>query len=224
MDVARLPSGDYRIALEAEGRFSLRDVVRTDPFWLAEGEVAVETGGDSPEAKLFATALAEHVQELAKASGVLAQVGDPEEDPGLFADRVAAALGLPADKEIAVLTALDVVERLRLVAGLVVEARAMGEVKRKIDQDVRRELGKDQREAILREQLRAIKKELGEDRADDNLSTLRERLDKAGIFPVTTTPAEFDGYFRAEAERWRGEAQALEHRRPRRHPAARRRR
>src|SRR4051794_19817649 len=38
-DLARLPSGDYRVALEAVGRFSLRGLVRTDPFWVAEGEV-----------------------------------------------------------------------------------------------------------------------------------------------------------------------------------------
>ena len=29
-----------------------------------------------------------------------------------------------------------------------------------------------------------------------------DRLDKAGINPVTTPPAEFDAFFRAEAERW----------------------
>ncbi len=29
-----------------------------------------------------------------------------------------------------------------------------------------------------------------------------DRLEKAGIFPVTTTPEEFDAFFRAEAERW----------------------
>jgi tripartite-type tricarboxylate transporter receptor subunit TctC len=29
-----------------------------------------------------------------------------------------------------------------------------------------------------------------------------DRLEKAGIFPVTTTPDEFDSFFRAEAERW----------------------
>ena len=69
--------------------------------------------------------------------------------------------------------------RLRLVAGLVMEAKALSEVKRKIEADVRREIGKDQREAILREQLRAIKKELGEDRSEGDLETLRERLDKA---------------------------------------------
>ncbi len=190
VDIARLPNGDFRVALEATGRFTLGAVVRSDPYWLAEGEVALETGGDSPDARLFARSLAEHVRELAKGSGVLAQVGEAEDDPGLFADRVAAALGLSADKEIAVLGALDVVERLRLVAGLVVEARGMSDVKRKIDQDVRREIGKDQREAILREQLRAIKKELGEDRAEDDLSTLRERLDKAGLSPEARTVAD----------------------------------
>jgi ATP-dependent Lon protease len=181
VDMARAPSGDYRIALEALGRFSLRDVVRTDPFWLADGAPASETGNDGSDARLFARALAEHVRELVKGNGAVAQLGDPEEDPGLFADRVAASLGLSADKEIGVLNAVDVVERLRLVAGLVVEARALSEVKRKIDQDVRREIGKDQREAILREQLRAIKKELGEDRSEGDLDALRARLDAADL-------------------------------------------
>jgi ATP-dependent Lon protease len=181
VDLVRLPSGDYRVALEAIGRLALRSIVRSEPYWLAEGDVADETNVDSSDARLFARALGEQVRELAKGAGALAQVGEPEEDPGLFADRVAAALGLGPDKEIAVLSALDVVERLRLVAGLVVEAKALSEVKRKIEQDVRREIGKDQREAILREQLKAIKKELGEDKAADDLATLRERLEKAGL-------------------------------------------
>jgi len=33
-------------------------------------------------------------------------------------------------------------------------------------------------------------------------ATVADRLEKAGIFPVTTTPDEFDGFFRAEADRW----------------------
>ena len=181
VDLARLPSGDYRVALEATGRFQLDRLTRHDPYWIAEGQPLVETGGDTEEARLFARALAEQVRELAKGGGNLGQVGDPEEDPGLFADRVASALGLPTDREMEVLAALDVGQRLRLVAGLVVEAKALSEVKRKIEQDVRREIGKDQREAILREQLRAIKKELGEEKGEGDLTALRERLDKAGL-------------------------------------------
>jgi tripartite-type tricarboxylate transporter receptor subunit TctC len=33
-------------------------------------------------------------------------------------------------------------------------------------------------------------------------AAVADRLEKAGIFAVTTTPAEFDKYFRAEAARW----------------------
>jgi len=29
-----------------------------------------------------------------------------------------------------------------------------------------------------------------------------DRLDKAGISPVTSTPAEFDAFFRSEVQRW----------------------
>src|SRR5262249_57797951 len=76
-EILRLPTGDYRIALEALGRFTLRGVPRTDPFWVAEGETVVETRGDSADARLFARALAEHVKELPQGSGLPAPAGDP---------------------------------------------------------------------------------------------------------------------------------------------------
>ena len=181
VDLARLPSGDYRVALEATRRFTLRSLVRKDPHHLAEGEPAVEPGGESEEARLIARALAAEVRELGKGGGSLAQIDDPGDEPGGFADRVAAVLGLGTDKELTVLEAFDVAARLRLVAGFVIEARALADVKRKIEQDVRREIGSNQREAILREQLRAIKKELGEDRTDSDVGALRERLDAARL-------------------------------------------
>ncbi len=121
------------------------------------------------------------MRELAKGGGSLAQVGDVDDDPGAYADRVAASLGLPTDKEVQVLEALDIPARLRLVAGLLVEVKAFSDVKRKIDSEVRREIGKDQRDAILREQLRAIKKELGEEPNGGDLGTLRDRLDNANL-------------------------------------------
>jgi ATP-dependent Lon protease len=180
-DVTRLPGGDFRLTLEGIDRLELTAVVRRDPFWLAEGDVVVETSGESEEARLFARALHDQVREIARGNQPIGDIDEAEADPGLFADKVAATLGMPADKERRVLETLDVVDRLRLVAGLVVEAKALSEVKRKIDADVRREIGKEQREAVLREQLRAIKKELGDDKTGTELDTLRERLDKAGL-------------------------------------------
>ncbi|KYG01932.1 DNA-binding protein, partial [Sorangium cellulosum] len=90
--------------------------------------------------------------------------------------------GLPTEKEMEVLAELRVVPRLQRVAGLLAEAAALADLKKKIDNDVRRELGKGQREVILREQLRAIQKELaGGEEGEDELSLLRRRLDEAGL-------------------------------------------
>ncbi|MBC7793373.1 MAG: endopeptidase La, partial [Clostridia bacterium] len=104
-----------------------------------------------------------------------------ESDPSILADRIASALGLGPEKEIELLLQLDVVQRLRDVAQRVAEVKVAGEVKSKIDNEVRKEFTKGQREAILREQLRAIKKELGDGEDGDAASTLRKRIDEAGL-------------------------------------------
>ena len=164
VDLARLPNGDYRIALEALGRFSLRGLVRTDPYWIAEGDPArrdrpttAPTLASSPAP--WPSTSASSPTATPPSARRPTRRRTPASSPTAWPPRWAC----PPTRRSPCSSALDVVERLRLVAGLVIEAKALSDVKRKIDQDVRRELGKDQRDAILREQLRAIKKELGED-------------------------------------------------------------
>ncbi|MBK8254465.1 MAG: endopeptidase La [Polyangiaceae bacterium] len=180
-DIARVSGGEYRLVLEGLGRMTFLRLTRTEPFWTGEGVEPSETNRKAEEAVLLAKSLEEHVKELSGGGGPLAQVTGSEDDPGIFADRIAATLGLATDKEMRVLVELDVIERLKLVAGLLGEAKAATDMKRKIEADVRQKLGQDQREALLREQLRAIKKELGEDNTGDEIAALRERLEKAGL-------------------------------------------
>ncbi|MEZ4299134.1 MAG: endopeptidase La [Polyangiaceae bacterium] len=181
-EIARVSGGEYRLVLEGLGRMTFLRLTRSEPFWMGEGIEPTETNRKSEEAALLARSLEEHVRELTGGGGgALAQIGGAEEDPGIFADRIAATLGLPTDKEMRVLVELDVPERLRLVAGLIGEAKAATDMKRKIEADVRQKLGQDQREVLLREQLRAIKKELGEESSSDEIAALKERLEKAGL-------------------------------------------
>ncbi|MGZ3448037.1 MAG: endopeptidase La [Polyangiales bacterium] len=180
-DLVRVGPGEYRLTLEGLDRFELGDLVRSDPFWLAEGTKAVETNDDPQKAELVADALRDHIRELAgRTAGALSQSFD--RDPGVFADQVAASLGLPTDKEIEVLAEKNVVARLELVARLVNESKELADVKKKVEQEVRKEIGKGQREAILREQLKAIQKELGEgDDKESDIEKLKKRLDDAGL-------------------------------------------
>ena len=175
-------AGELQLALEGLGRFTLAALVRSDPFWLAEGTLLAETVDDEPEVRLLETALRERLIELSPNGGPLAQAASADDSPGLLADRVAAALDLPTDVELEILAEVDVGRRLRRVVEVLAEVKARSEVKRKIESEVRKELGKGQREAILREQMRAIQRELGaEGDREDELESLKRRLDEAGL-------------------------------------------
>ena len=190
VETGRLPNGDMRLVIEGVGRMQLASIVQRDPFWMAEGSLALEPTNTPAEASLFAKALLDQVRELGRGIENSIEASLADEDPGLFADKVAAMLGLSSDKDMRVLSALDVVERLRVVAGYVIEQKSLSEVKRKIAEDVKRELGNHQREAILREQLKAIKKELGDDGGDSDVEKLREKLEKANLPDEVKTVAK----------------------------------
>jgi len=182
VEISQLSGDEYRLALEGLSRLALQDVSESGPFWMGEGSVVDEEEGNSDNAKMLADALREHVQELvSKGGGALTQVAVSAAQPGVFADQVASALGLSTEKELLVLAETNIPARLSLVARLLAEAKAVAEVKQKIDADVRQEIGKGQREALLREQLKAIHRQLGDSKDEGELGALKGRLDKAGL-------------------------------------------
>ncbi len=182
----------FRVTLEGLGRLHLDAITRTEPFWAAEGRDLEEPRGDTAEARVLASTVRERATELAAQSGgALHNIAADESDPGAVADQIAAMLSLGAEKELRVLRTLDVVDRLRLASELITEARELHDLKARIDHDVRKEFGKNQRDALLREQIRALKRELGEERdPDDELAALRKRLDDAGLTPDARAAAD----------------------------------
>ena len=183
--VQRLPRG-YQVTLEGKERVHIVDLAKHSPYLMAEVEPAADLIADEAALPDLVAALKAELAELEdKAQGPLARtiesLGD-ESDPSALADRTAAALGLPLQKEVAVLLAVDVVERLRVVMRLVAELKAQGEVRERIDNEVRKEFHKTQREAVLREQLKAIQKELNpEGGPESDLEKLKERLARADL-------------------------------------------
>jgi ATP-dependent Lon protease len=188
--IERSPSGaEMRVTVEGIDRFAVGDLEQRDPYWRVVVTPVESDVEDPAEARALSNALRDRVRELARRGGALAELEESEGEPGRLADQIAAALGLPVEREIEILAERGVVARLRLVAERLAEARVVADVKRTIDDGVRRELGKGQREAILREQLKAIQKELGEGSVDD-LEKLRARLDAAGLPPEARAVAD----------------------------------
>ena len=118
--------------------------------------------------------------ELGKRRGVpdniASRVVDDVKDPGAFADVVAGYLELDlADKQ-ELLETTAVEDRLRRVLLHVQRQNAELKEQEKIQSQVQEELGERQREMYLRQQMKAIQKELGEDKDGNELDELRERL------------------------------------------------
>ena len=172
-----------RITLQGEGRFRLTDITERDPYHMAVAEPFADEAESTHESVALADELRKILGEIQGKTGVFEELLGVHSDaltPGPFADRVAAGLGLDGTRAIELLGTPDVSQRLRRLVGFVLEQKELAELKAKIGDDVRRELGKNQREAILREQLKAIKRELGDDKEEEG-DTLKAKLDAADL-------------------------------------------
>lgn len=177
--VRKIDDDTYRVMLAGIDRIELGAFVGSDPYVTVMAHDVEEFDGDSPEAEALAESLREHVAELVGGSGGnLAQAVAASSSPARLADGVAAGLDLDLDPELEVLMALDVPDRLRLVARLVNEAHTLHELKKKISEEVRQGLNKSQREHLLREQLKAIHRELGDEDADEKGDALKKKLEE----------------------------------------------
>jgi ATP-dependent Lon protease len=174
---------NYRVVLEGLGRFTIGDIVQSDPYMKAKVEYVSDVTADELEASVLAEEIRGHLRSLAAESNPqLVELIDSVKEPGQLADRIVSGLDVDRAREIEMLHELDVVKRLRLCIELIGEAKARHELKQKIGEEVRRELGKDQREAMLRQQLRAIQKELGDaEEGGGEMAVLRKKLEDAHL-------------------------------------------
>jgi ATP-dependent Lon protease len=111
------------------------------------------------------------------------------ETPGALADTAGYSPDLTVDQKIALLEALDVVDRLRLALQFQRERLTELVVRKRIREDVEGGAQKQQREYFLRRQMDAIRKELGE---EDGSATedYRRKIADAGMPEAVQQQAE----------------------------------
>jgi ATP-dependent Lon protease len=177
--MAKSPDGTVHAILQGAARIRLIAIEEDGPLTTARVEALPDSGVGSLELEAGMRDITEAFTKVVNLSDALpaelaTSVADIRE-PGALADFIAANLPLKSDDRYAILAALNVPDRLKLVAQLLDHEREVLEVQSKIHQDVKGELDKRQREFILREQLRAIQKELGEETTPE-LSELRRKL------------------------------------------------
>lgn len=103
------------------------------------------------------------------------------EDPGKFADITVSLIQLKGKDHIKILSQLDTIKRLESLKSILSKEIEMLEIEEKINLKVKEGLDKTQKEYFLREQLSVIKKELGDDEDEDEISSFESKLKKLKI-------------------------------------------
>jgi ATP-dependent Lon protease len=169
-DRVRLPGGVRAVVLEGEHR-GVAGAAVTEP----DGRLYVDVderpdptgvpGRETRELEREYRAVVEEILELRDADGRIGAFLRGITEAGALADTCGYSPDLNYDQRLALLQAVDVVERLELALKFQKERLAELQVRKRIRDDVESGAEKQQREYFLRKQMDSIRRELGEDDA-----------------------------------------------------------
>jgi ATP-dependent Lon protease len=166
LQLLKLPDGTVKVLVEGQQRARRLKLDEAGDHLVALVETVADVDPDGPEVEALMRSAAKQFEGYVKSAKrispeVALQVGQIEE-PGRFADSIAANLNLKiADKQ-ALLTETSVPRRLEMVFGFMEGEIGLLQVEKKIKSRVKRQMEKTQREYYLNEQLKAIQRELGD--------------------------------------------------------------
>ena len=179
-----MPDGSKSVVVQGLHRARFRGMVSEEPYLVAEVDMLPEppVGPDDVE---VAALVANVRQQLKKLEGLLPDF-NPEQlnlimntqDVGHFAFLIATLLNVTVPEKQELLETLDMkalLNQLMISLSRVIQRQ---ELSQKIQADVQESINKAQREYFLREQLRAIKKELGEEKDQLEVDEMRKKIDE----------------------------------------------
>ncbi len=163
----RFPDGSLRILVQGVSRIRLTRFSQMSPYLMARVDVIKESREKSLELEALvrnATSLFQKVVSMAyylpdELQAVVLNI----QDESKLVDFMTSNVNFEVPDKQAILEAVDLKERYKMLIALLSKEVNVLELGAKIRSQVKTELDKDQREYYLREQLKAIQRELGEE-------------------------------------------------------------
>jgi ATP-dependent Lon protease len=184
--MVKFPDGTVRVLVEGLWRIRIKQFEPAPPYLRANYELLRDETEDSVELQALLRNAHKQFEEIAKLSTALSEqvkiAALNTENPGHFADLIAANLNLSLEDRQKLLETVSVRERLEKLLPMLNREQEVLTLSSKIQSDVSTSIAKTQRDFFLREQLRAIQRELGE--SDPNAGeakSLREKIEKAAL-------------------------------------------
>jgi ATP-dependent Lon protease len=186
--VVRMPNQSRFVFTEGTERVRLLRFVQTEPFMVAEVEVAADvepaaTSGFEALVRNVVVQFQQIVSESQTLSDELRTIAGNIEDPSRLIDFVASSLPfLTTDEKQQLLETPGIFDRLDQLNRMLAKEIEVQQLRTKIQSEVQDQVQQSQRDYYLREQLKAIQKELGEqDEGQRETEELRQKIEAAGM-------------------------------------------
>ncbi|MBF0359279.1 MAG: endopeptidase La [Magnetococcales bacterium] len=194
LQVLKLPDGTVKVLVEGGRRVKILNFVKSEPYFVVEGEYLEEDDHDPSESRAMMRSLVSRFDSYAKLNKKLA----PEvlmsfqaiDDPNRLADIAATHINMKVPEKQKLLEMVSVTDRLDgLLLALEKEIEVL-HVEKRVRGRVKRQMEKSHRDYYLNEQMKAIQKELGDPDDDkDELKDLAEQIETIGMSEEAKTKA-----------------------------------
>jgi ATP-dependent Lon protease len=198
----QMPDGTRTVLVQGLRRFKIDRWLRSEPYLIAKVSYPEETPARGDESDALARNVRGLLRQIVEGSqGATADAAQEMgvavlniERKGALADFAATYVIKAFDVRAALLAELDVGRRLRRVAEELTRELQVVTLGNKIQDEIRQKIEKRQHEFFLREQLKAIRKELGEERDERGIEVedLEKRMKQLPLPPEAKQHAEED--------------------------------
>lgn len=174
----RLPGNSIRVLAEGISRGRIEHMIHEVPFFKARIETLRDVVREEDEIRVTALRrvvleqFREYLNYSQKVSSEIYPGIEAIEDSGRMADIITSHLDISMDDKEAVLSCIDVRDRLERVSDIILKEIEVTKIESEIAEKVRSNISESQKEYFLREQIRTIQQELGQD------ETLDEEVEK----------------------------------------------
>ncbi len=198
LQLLKLPDGTVKVLVEGIKRAKLHKVFCAGNFLEAD----VESLGSHPDeisnkSIVLSNSLVSLFEQYAKlskkvSSDVLSSLTEMS-DHNRIIDTIAANISMHIEDKQKVIQLNNLIDRQEYVINILETEIDLLEVEKQVRSRVKKQLERSQREYYLAEQMKAIQKELGGDDEQDELSCLKEKIDKVAmpLEPKEKIQAEF---------------------------------
>jgi ATP-dependent Lon protease len=181
----KLPDNTYRVVLQGEYRATIKEVLEQKGYALVRVEpVSAQGAGDlsSPEvaalARTVQKSFAQYAEFSRKVGTETLSAVDRTESPERLVNLIANALGVKAEKKVALLAMDDTRTRMEMLLEILETENEIYGIQKNISGKVKSRMEKSQREYYLHEQLKEINKELGKENTEDEYADLERAIEE----------------------------------------------